>query len=210
MNHFDDRLNIKVLSNLSISLEKTLCREKKTTIFTFFKFFLEGESAFSTREMGNIPDKFTMRDTTFAEILENFSSEFETESVICAEISGTLEPAFLSSLLGEVPSVRVQNHSVSSYSRAKNSFSRMTANEFKLKSQGMSDTQFKAYEGLLYAMELPILAAHRMFPESFTLSQLKKAYKLAALKNHPDSGGCHESFLEIRKCYDILEGFAKT
>lgn len=148
-----------------------------------------------------------MRDATFAEILENFTSETETESAICAEISGTLEPAFLSSLLGEVPSVRVQNHSVSSYSY---SYKKVSANEFKLKSQGMTETQFKAYESLLYAMELPILAAHRMFPESFTLSQLKKAYKLAALKNHPDSGGCHESFLEIRKCYDILEGFAKT
>ncbi|AZZ36262.1 hypothetical protein CIK05_05470 [Bdellovibrio sp. qaytius] len=148
-----------------------------------------------------------MRDATFAEILENFSSENEINSVICEEISGTLEPAFLSSLLGELPTLRVQNHSVSSYSR---SYRMIRANEFKLKSQGMTELQFKSYESLLYAMELPILAAHRMFPEAFTLSQLKKAYKLAALKNHPDSGGCHESFLEIRKCYDILEGFAKT
>lgn len=74
----------------------------------------------------------------------------------------------------------------------------------------MSEAQFKAYETLLYALELPILAAHRLLPECYTLLQLKKAYKLAALKNHPDSGGCHESFLEIKKCYDILEVFVKT
>jgi len=148
-----------------------------------------------------------MRDATFAEILENFSSENETNFVNSQEISGTLEPAFLSSLLGEVPCVRVQNHSASSYSRSQNA---VRASEFKLKSQGMTEVQFKAYESLLYAIELPILVAYRMFPEGFTLSQLKKAYKLAALKNHPDSGGCHESFLEIRKYYDILEGFAKT
>lgn len=156
-----------------------------------------------------------MRDTSFAEILENISSENEMNTVFSQEISGTLEPAFLSHLMGslqsDIPSVRVQNHSVSSYSRKRNYTDKVvSANEFKLKSQGMTETQFKAYESLLYAMELPILAAHRMFPEGFTLSQLKKAYKLAALKNHPDSGGCHESFLEIRKCYDILEGFAKT
>lgn len=152
-----------------------------------------------------------MKDFSFAEILENLSSENETETAYSQEISGTLEPAFLSHLIGslqsDIPSVRVQNHSVSSYSR---SYRAMSAREFKLKSQGMTETQFKAYESLLYAIELPILTAHRMFPEGFTLLQLKKAYKLAALKNHPDSGGCHESFLEIRKCYDILEGFAKT
>lgn len=74
----------------------------------------------------------------------------------------------------------------------------------------MTDVQFKAYETLFYALELPILTAHRLLPESFNQLQLKKAYKLAALKNHPDSGGCHESFLEIKKCYDILEGFVKT
>lgn len=148
-----------------------------------------------------------MRDASFAEILENFSSENETFFENSQETSGTLEPAFLSSLLGELSTLRVQNHSVSSYSRSERT---VRANEFKLKSQGMSEVQFKAYESLLYAIELPILTAHRLFPETFTLSQLKKAYKLAALKNHPDSGGCHESFLEIRKCYDILEGFAKT
>lgn len=147
------------------------------------------------------------RGADFAEILENFDSENETDSVICEEISGTLEPAFLSSLLGELPTLRVQNHSASSYSH---SYKVMRSSEFKLKSQGMTEVQFKAYESLLYAIELPILVAHRMFPEGFTLSQLKKAYKLAALKNHPDSGGSHESFLEIRKCYDILEGFART
>lgn len=160
-----------------------------------------------------------MRDTSFAEILENLNSENGTATVTdiehSLEISGTLEPAFLSHLMGslqnDMPNVRVLNHSVSSYSRKQNFTDRtVSAREFKLKSQGMTETQFKAYESLLYAMELPILAAHRLFPEGFTLLQLKKAYKLAALKNHPDSGGCHESFLEIRKCYDILEGFAKT
>lgn len=160
-----------------------------------------------------------MKDFSFSEILENLSSENEIKTATniehSQEISGTLEPAFLSHLMGrlqnEVPHVRVQNHSVSSYSRKQN-FADRTASthNFKLKSQGMTETQFKAYETLLYALELPILAAHRLFPEGFTFLQLKKAYKLAALKNHPDSGGCHESFLEIRKCYDILEGFAKT
>jgi len=152
-----------------------------------------------------------MRDVSFAEILENISSENETETAFSQETFSTLEPAFLSHLMGslqtELPSVRVQNHSVSSYSRKQNYTDKtFSAREFKLKSQGMTETQFKAYESLLYAMELPILTAHRMFPENFNPQQLKKAYKLAALKNHPDSGGCHESFLETKKCYDILVG----
>lgn len=152
-----------------------------------------------------------MRDVSFAEILEKITSENESEDTFSPEVSGTLEPAFLSSLLGEVAPVRVQYHSVSSYSRRQNYTGQtLTAKDFKLKSQGMTDVQFKAYETLFYALELPILTAHRLLPESFNQLQLKKAYKLAALKNHPDSGGCHESFLEIKKCYDILEGFVKT
>lgn len=149
----------------------------------------------------------TFRGPDFAEILEKISSENETENVFSEEVSSTLEPAFLSSLLGELPTLRVQNHSASSYSH---SYKVVSAKDFKLKSQGMTAGEFKAYETLLYALELPILAAHRLFPECFNLLQLKKVYKLAALKNHPDSGGCHESFLEIKKCYDILEGFVKT
>ncbi len=148
-----------------------------------------------------------MRDVSFAEILEKISSENETETSFSTEVSSTLEPAFLSNLLGEIPMLRVQNHSTSSYSH---SYKTVTTKNFKLKSQGMTQAEFKAYETLLYALELPILAAHRLFPECFNLLQLKKVYKLAALKNHPDSGGCHESFLEIKKCYDILEGFVKT
>jgi hypothetical protein len=157
----------------------------------------------------------TFRGADFAEILEQISSENENENSFSTEISGTLEPAFLSSLLGEITLqkdlLRVQNHSVSSYSHTHSyTAKKVSAKDFKLKSQGMTDVQFKAYEKMLYALELPILAAHRLFPEGFNQLQLKKAYKLAALKNHPDSGGSHESFLEIRKCYDILEGFAKT
>lgn len=195
------------MSQLSISLEKTLCREKKQ----LNSLFLEWEHHFSTRGATNYPDKVSMTDATFAEILENFTSENTSEVVFSPEVSSTLEPAFLSHLMGqmmgELSVVRAQNHSVSSYSRAIHS---VRASEFKLKSQGMTETQFKAYEFLLFALELPILKAHCLFPEGFTLLQLKKAYKLAALKNHPDGGGCHESFLEIKKCYDILEGFVKT
>ena len=152
-----------------------------------------------------------MRDTSFAEILEKMTDEMMDESSVNQEIQGTVEPAFLSSLIGSVPFVRVLNHSTSQ------SFSAYTRPGFseareslKLKSHLMTAAQFKAYEMMLYALELPILKAHALFPESFNLLQLKKAYKLAALKNHPDTGGCHESFLEIKKCYEILEGFAKT
>jgi hypothetical protein len=149
-----------------------------------------------------------MKDLSFAEILENFSSENQLETPMNQEISSTLEPAFFSTLLCEAPYVRVQNHSASAYTRPVTKFVR--AADFKLKASGMSHEQFKAYEKLFYALEIPVLTAHRLFPESFSLGQLKKAYKLAALRNHPDQGGSHESFLEIKKCYDILEGFVKT
>lgn len=161
---------------------------------------------------------FTMKDASFAEILEemtlendSFSSDVDSLQTIETQ---TLEPAYLAYLQGilgrSMSGLNTHNHLASAYFREQKRKPQNASEKFYLKSEGMTHQQFKAYEFLLYALELPILKAHSLFPESFSLGQLKKAYKLAALKNHPDQGGSHESFLELRKCYDILEGFAKT
>lgn len=159
-------------------------------------------------QRGNSPDIVSMKDISFAEILESFTAEIPCETIVNQEVSSTLDPAFMSTLLCEAPYVRVQNHSVSSYTKA--SSHSVRAVDFKLRACGMTKEQFAAYEKLFYALELPVLKAHRLLPEGFTNLQLKKAYKLAALRNHPDQGGSHESFLEIKKCYDILEGFVTS
>lgn len=85
-----------------------------------------------------------------------------------------------------------------------------TSSSFQLKAEGMTTEQFKAYEFMFYALEMPVLKAHQIFPEVFTSVQLKKAFKIAALKRHPDTGGSHESFLELKKSYELLVEFVRT
>lgn len=160
---------------------------------------------------GKSPDKYCMKDTSFAEILNEYISESLENSEVHCETTSHLEPAFLSQLIGSIPPLRVQNHSLSrkAYTFTKNQNADVKQS-LKLKTHSMTEAQFKAYETILYSLELPILKAHTLFPEGFSNSQLKKAYKIAALRNHPDTGGSHESFLEIKKCYELLMGFAKT
>lgn len=74
----------------------------------------------------------------------------------------------------------------------------------------MNEIQKKAYESLLYAMNLPILIAAQLLPLSFSAADLKKSFKKAALNCHPDTGGHHESFLSLKKDYEILKQLVMT
>ncbi len=74
----------------------------------------------------------------------------------------------------------------------------------------MNEIQKKAYESILYALNLPILIASRLLPLSFTAEDLKKSFKKAALNCHPDTGGHHESFLSLKKDYEILKQLVMT
>ena len=41
-------------------------------------------------------------------------------------------------------------------------------------------------------------------PDSASDAEVKSAYRKLALKNHPDSGGEHNRFLEIKDAYDLI------
>jgi len=51
---------------------------------------------------------------------------------------------------------------------------------------------------------------NQLFTESFTRQELKRAFRIAVLKAHPDQGGSSESFQEVKKSYQILEGLVKN
>lgn len=48
------------------------------------------------------------------------------------------------------------------------------------------------------------------FSEGFTKRELKSVYRFAALKSHPDQGGCSETFQEVKKSYQILSALVKN
>jgi len=51
---------------------------------------------------------------------------------------------------------------------------------------------------------------NQFFTSSFSRPELKRAYRQAVLKAHPDQGGSSESFQEVRKSYQILEALVKN
>jgi DnaJ-class molecular chaperone len=42
-----------------------------------------------------------------------------------------------------------------------------------------------------------------------TLKECKSAYRKAAMEHHPDRGGTHNAFLEIRRAWGILQEMQK-
>jgi hypothetical protein len=46
--------------------------------------------------------------------------------------------------------------------------------------------------------------------DAFTANELKSAFRLCALKTHPDRGGSSETFQLIKKSYHILEALVKN
>ena len=46
--------------------------------------------------------------------------------------------------------------------------------------------------------------------DNFSQAELKRAYRIAVLKTHPDHGGSSESFQEVKNNYQILEALVKN
>jgi len=155
-----------------------------------------------------------MKTMDFAEILDQMieKSYSEPETSHHPSHTQTPDPAYVSALISQISaSIPVfKYHSAKSYTSHRHSKAQAPTAPFQLRSMGMSVVQFKAYETIFYALELPVLKAHQIFPEGFSPLQLKKAFKIAALKRHPDTGGSHESFLELKKSYELLLEFVKT
>ncbi len=96
------------------------------------------------------------------------------------------------------------------YQVRKNASINSSAKQATKPAHTMNEIQKKAYESILYTMNLPILIASRLLPLSFTAEDLKKSFKKAALNCHPDTGGHHESFLSLKKDYEILKQLVMT
>lgn len=58
------------------------------------------------------------------------------------------------------------------------------------------------------AFQVLIVHAHAL-RDSFSLHELKSAYRAAVLKTHPDHGGSSETFQDVKKSYQILLGLVK-
>jgi hypothetical protein len=144
----------------------------------------------------------------FSEILEksmNSESEIHDHSPLLftsdytAGWSSDIDPMHLSYLLGslDIETIPTVNPLKNPYLKYKKIIQRPN--------HILTSLQKKALE-LINSQ----LTSNDSLPENFNLQQLKRSYKKAALKSHPDCGGSHESFLALKSDYEMLLAFLRS
>jgi hypothetical protein len=140
----------------------------------------------------------------FSEILENtLASNLDlphnNQPNHNIEWSSDLDPMHLSYLLGtlEIDSISPVLGSKNPYLKYKKTI--------VIKDHNLSQTEQSAFE-LINSYLIP----SALLPKNFHLSQLKRCYKKAALRTHPDCGGSHESFLKLKTAYELLVAFLNS
>ncbi len=124
---------------------------------------------------------------TFLDVLSEINGEVPTES-FAAGWESSLEPAWLSQLVGTVSPIKFQTPYIYRYGRTVR------------KAHVLDADQAQAFAALSLYQSTPL-------HPGFSRLELKSAYRAALLKTHPDQGGTAESFQQVRKSYEILVGF---
>ncbi len=137
----------------------------------------------------------------FSEILENTvqsESKITTENDFQTnmEWSSDIEPMHLSYLLGIV-----EIHTNLPISPMKNPYLKYI--------RTIQKPDYILTVKLEIAFELinRYLPASQKLLKNFNLTQLKRSYKKAALRAHPDCGGTHERFLQLKSSLEMLLAF---
>lgn len=143
----------------------------------------------------------TKLDSTlnFSEILEEqIEKSIENTSDFSAGWSSVLDPMHLSYLLGSL-----DIEAISTVSKAKNPYLKYKK-IIIIKDHSLSVAEQKAFDFInLY------LNTDAILTKNFNLPQLKRSYKRAALRAHPDLGGSHDQFLQLKSSYEMLLSFLK-
>ena len=124
---------------------------------------------------------------TFLDVLSEINGSIPTEDFTSGWES-SLEPAWLSQLVGMVSPIKFTQPYIYRYGRTIR------------KAHLLDIEQAQAVETLNAYQSIPL-------HPGFYSQELKSAYRAALLKTHPDQGGTAESFQQVRKSYEILVSF---
>ncbi len=139
----------------------------------------------------------------FSEILDE---QIEKSFANASDFSGgwsspydqTLDPMYLSYLLGSLD-IEV----VPTVSKAKNPYLKYKK-IIIIQDHSLSIAEQKAFDFINLYLNVDTLLL-----KNFNLTQLKRSYKKAALRAHPDLGGSHDQFLQLKSSYEMLLAFLK-
>ncbi len=140
----------------------------------------------------------------FSDILEN---TIENDSVFASEIhhdhniewSSDIEPMHLSYLLGTLdidstPPVLGLKNPYLKYKKT-----------IVIPDHKLAHSEQSAFELINFYLPQPA-----PLTKNFNMTQLKRAYKKAALRAHPDCGGTHERFLQLKSGCELLVAFLNS
>jgi hypothetical protein len=138
---------------------------------------------------------------TFNEILHqklHSTVHFEPEfaDVFTMEWSSSLDPKHLSYLMGKAD-LRLNLPA----KPTKNPYSKYKKLIIK-PDHPMTPLELSAFEFINFQLD-----SHQQIAKNFTVLELKRGYKKAALRLHPDCGGSHSSFLELKSGFELLMAF---
>lgn len=183
---------------------------KDNSFHDILEQILEGDSAYASSDFtSNNKDLYNNTQEAFF----NSSSEmFNSTEGLSTDISSILSELSVENLNGArlTAKLTAKEQGRKFYQVRRNASINSSVKQKTKPAHTMNEIQKKAYESILYAMSLPILIASRLLPLSFTPDDLKKSFKKAALNCHPDTGGHHESFLSLKKDYEILKQLVMT
>ena len=131
-------------------------------------------------------------ERNFYEILEEISDSALQTPLSPSTSAGwesALDPWGLSQIIGTIPVYKTGYKKYKSVPQPR-------------KPHSMNIQQILAFENL--SLWAPTLT------NVFNSNELKSCYRTALLKTHPDQGGNAESFLSVKKSYEILRSLVKS
>ncbi len=137
---------------------------------------------------------------TCANTLESdsvFSSELYQNQNI--EWSSDIDPMNLSYLLGNL-----EIDSISPVLGLKNPYLKYKKT-IVIPDHKLAHSEQSAFELINFYLSQP-----SQLIKNFNMTQLKRAYKKAALRAHPDCGGTHERFLQLKSGCELLVAFLNS
>ena len=130
-------------------------------------------------------------DRSFAEILEGYTLETHANPQP-VDWESSLDPHGLSLIIGKIAVFKTGHKK----------YFAVKKDAIQAKSHLFTPGQKLAFENL--AKWSPSLM------DNFNRLDLKSSYRAALLKTHPDQGGSSETFIEVKKSYEILRSLVKS
>lgn len=132
-----------------------------------------------------------------------------TPTSYLAEWESALEPAWMAQLMSlpraeTISSTQLHNRNAQKkYAQHMPQRSQSPLSPAPRKEHALNEIAIEAYLYLLKYTSTPL-------SKGFSMRELKRGYRQALLKTHPDHGGSSEIFQKTKKSYEILIEFVKT